>query len=143
MIFRMVHINVIGSSFQIRFTTEFRKYYSFYYSFSLFNTIMFCQVLSSVHVCYVTSTVSNSLQRYGPQPTSLLCPWDSPGINRLPHPPAWGLLDSEIKPTSPHISCIVRWVLYHQCHLESPLKSVLGIKWSCFLSAITERLVRI
>ena len=30
---------------------------------------------------YVCSVVSNSLQPYGPQPTRLLCPWDSTGKN--------------------------------------------------------------
>ena len=34
---------------------------------------------SDVPVCSVTSVVSNSLQLYGLQPTSLLCSWDSPG----------------------------------------------------------------
>ena len=35
----------------------------------------------SVCVCAVTSVVSNSWQRYGLQPSRLLCPWDSPGKN--------------------------------------------------------------
>ena len=34
-----------------------------------------------VHMCQVTSVVSDSLQVYGLQPTRLLCPWDSPGKN--------------------------------------------------------------
>ena len=35
----------------------------------------------SFHVCSVASVTSDSLQLYGLQPTSLLCPWDSPGKN--------------------------------------------------------------
>ena len=34
-----------------------------------------------VHVCSVTSVVSNILQPHGLQPTRLLCPWDFPGKN--------------------------------------------------------------
>ena len=34
-----------------------------------------------VHACKVTSVMSSSLWPYGPQPTRLLCPWDSPGKN--------------------------------------------------------------
>ena len=37
----------------------------------------------------------------------------------LPCPPPGDLPDPEIKPKS-HVSCIGRWVLYHQGHLESP-----------------------
>ena len=32
-----------------------------------------------MHVCTVSSVMSDSLQPYGLQPTRLLCPWDSPG----------------------------------------------------------------
>ena len=32
-----------------------------------------------VHACSVTSVTSNSLKHYGPYPTRLLCPRDSPG----------------------------------------------------------------
>ena len=32
-----------------------------------------------VCACLVTSVVSDSLQRHGPWPARLLCPWDSPG----------------------------------------------------------------
>ena len=34
-----------------------------------------------MHVCWVTPVMSNSFQLYGPYPTRLLCPWDSPGKN--------------------------------------------------------------
>ena len=34
------------------------------------------------HCCYyVASVVSNSVRPHRPQPTRLLCPWDSPGKN--------------------------------------------------------------
>ena len=35
----------------------------------------------SMHACYVTSVMSNSLGPYKLQSTRLLCPWDSPGKN--------------------------------------------------------------
>ena len=34
-----------------------------------------------MHACYVTSVMPDSLQSHRPQPTSLLCPWGSPGKN--------------------------------------------------------------
>ena len=34
-----------------------------------------------MRACLVASVVSGSLWCYGPQPTRLLCPWDSPGKN--------------------------------------------------------------
>ena len=34
-----------------------------------------------MYACSVASLGYNSLQRYGLQPTRLLCPWDSPGKN--------------------------------------------------------------
>ena len=36
-------------------------------------------ILKCVHVCQVTSVVSNSLQPYGLEPKRVLCPWDSLG----------------------------------------------------------------
>ena len=37
--------------------------------------------ISPLHMCYVTSVVSDSFQPHGQYPTRLLCPWDSPGKN--------------------------------------------------------------
>ena len=34
-----------------------------------------------MQACQVTSVISNSLLPYGPKPSRLLCPWDSPGKN--------------------------------------------------------------
>ena len=48
--------------------------------------------------------MSDSLQRYGLQPTRLLCPWDSPGKkywSGSPRPSSGDPLDPDIKPTSP------------------------------------------
>ena len=37
--------------------------------------------MCAMHAGYVVSVVSSSLQRYGLQPSRLLCPWESPGKN--------------------------------------------------------------
>ena len=34
-----------------------------------------------LHVCSVTTGLSDSVQQHGPWPTRLLCPWDCPGKN--------------------------------------------------------------
>ena len=61
-----------------------------------------------LHACVLScSVVSDSLQHYGLQPASLLCPWDSPGKNRflpgLPCPPPEDLPDPGIEPLSRHL----------------------------------------
>ena len=38
-------------------------------------------VCACVHVCYVASVMSDSLQPNGLEPARRLCPWDSPGMN--------------------------------------------------------------
>ena len=40
-----------------------------------------CLLIFNMRVCSVASVMSDSLPPYGPQPTRLLCPWDSPGKN--------------------------------------------------------------
>ena len=54
-----------------------------------------------VHVCSVTSVVSDSLWPYGLHPTKLLCPWDSLGKSGLPFPSRGDLPNPRIKPVSP------------------------------------------
>ena len=51
---------------------------------------------------------------HGVQPTRLLCPWDFPSKNTRA---GCHFLLQRIEPLS-HVSCIGRWVLYHQCHLD-------------------------
>ena len=72
--------------------------------------------------CYIASVISNSLQPYGLQPARFLCLWGFSNRDYwsgLPCPPLGDLLDSGLEPVF-HVSCNGRWVLYHQCHLESP-----------------------
>ena len=59
--------------------------------------------------------MSDSLQPHGLWPSSLLCPWDSPGKNAGV---GCYFLLQEIFPTRDQtqiscISCIGRWILYH------------------------------
>ena len=82
--------------------------------------------------CQVASIVSESLRHYGLQPTRLLCPCDSPKQkywSGLPLPSLGGLPDPGIKPTS-LMSSVGRWVLYHWCHLGSPINELLHVKCS-------------
>ena len=75
--------------------------------------------------------MSDSLQPYAP----FLCPWDSPGrilewvalpfSRDLPSPGTEFLIS--------YVSCIGRWILYHQCHLGSPLI------WYVFLGSSFKR----
>ena len=64
--------------------------------------------------------MSNSLRSHGPQPTRLLCPWDSPGKNTGV---GCQVLLQGIFPTQGshlHLLCLLHWqmVLYHQRPLE-------------------------
>ena len=70
-----------------------------------------CAVLSH-------STVSDSLQLHEPQPTRLLCPWNSPGKNTGVgcHALLRGIFPTQaLKPGLPHC----RWILYHLSHQGS------------------------
>ena len=49
-------------------------------SFIFINTIMNCTIKTCAYL-FGLSILSDSLQPLGLQPTSLLCPWDSPGKN--------------------------------------------------------------
>ena len=62
-------------------------------------------------------------QLYGPYPARLLCPWDSPGKNTGVgcHVLLQGSSQPRDQTHISHVSCIYRWVLYHQCHLGSPM----------------------
>ena len=80
-----------------------------------------------MHVCQVTSVVSNSVWPYGLQPARLLCPWDSSGQNtgvgtcsrlRVIFP-TWGS-------NSGLLHC--RWILYHLSHQGSPRTSISAFK---------------
>ena len=53
--------------------------------------------------CLVASFVSDSLRLYGPQPTRLLCPWDSPGKSTGVGSHA---CHQEISTLQTHVSCI-------------------------------------
>ena len=57
------------------------------------------------------------------QPARLLCPWDSVGKNTGVGCRAHlqGLFQSRDQTCVSYISCIGRWVLYHQHHLESQI----------------------
>ena len=72
---------------------------------------MCCAVLSH-------SVVSNSLQRYGLQPTRFLCPWNFPGQNTGVgrHSPLQGIFPTQgLNPGLPHC----RRILYHLSHQGS------------------------
>ena len=65
--------------------------------------------------------VSDSLRPCGLRSPSLLCSWHSPGNNTGVgcHFLLWGIpLTRDLNCVS-FISCIGRWVLYHECHLGS------------------------
>ena len=54
-------------------------------------------------LCYVASVVNNSLRPYEPQPTQLLCTWDSPRKNTgvgYPCPSSGDISDPGIEPKS-------------------------------------------
>ena len=69
--------------------------------------------------------MSNSLRPYGLEPTRLLCPSDSPGKNTGVgcHALLQGIFPTQ--GSNPgnisQVSCTGRQVLYHQCHLGSPI----------------------
>ena len=90
-------------------STDFARIYPCYLSNYL--SLLWCVCMLS---CFSHDQL---LQPYGPQPTGLFCPWDSPGKNT-------GLgfhaLLQGIFPTQAsnrhllHLSCIGRWVLYQR-----------------------------
>ena len=88
-------------------------------------------------VYQVASVVSDSL-RYGLSPTSLLCPWDSPGKNTwsdLPFPSPENLPDPGIEPMCQCISCIGKWILYCWATREAPnhsYKWLLHVRDPCY-----------
>ena len=86
--------------------------------------------------CVSGSVVSDSLPRYGQQPTRLLCPWDSPGKNTGvgSHSLLQGIFPTQGSNAGlPHF-----WqILYHlshqgslQCKIKSFLKKKLVLQWS-------------
>ena len=72
-------------------------------------------------MCAVTSVMSNSLRPLGLQPTTFLCPWDTPGKNTGVgyHAFFQGIFPTQGSNPNLSVSCFGKWVLYHQCHLES------------------------
>ena len=79
-------------------------------------------VCPCVCVC-AHSVVFNFLQPYGSQPIRLLCPCDSPSKNTGAgcHALLQGIFPTQgLNPHLLHLSCIGRWVLYHQHHLGNP-----------------------
>ena len=70
----------------------------------------------------VVLVVSDSLRPYGPQPARLLCPWDSPGKNTGVDYHA--LLQGIFPTQGYYLSCVGRWVLYHQHQFSN-----MGIPW--------------
>ena len=46
----------------------------------------------------------------------------------LPCPPPVHLPDAGIEPTSLYVSCIGRWVLYHEHHLGNPINSTVALR---------------
>ena len=77
-------------------------------------SVMQCMQVASVVSASVTlSTVAHRL----------LCLWEFPGKSELPFLFPGDCPDSEIKAVS-CISCIGRQVLYHYCHLGSPINFV-------------------
>ena len=65
--------------------------------------------------------MSDSLQPHELQPVRLVCPWDSPGKNTGVgcHALLQGILPSQGLNPHLYVSCIGRWVLYHQRHRGS------------------------
>ena len=74
--------------------------------------------------CLVVLIVSDSVWFYALQPTSLLCPWDSPGKNTRGgcHALLWGSASQPrgwtVSPVSP---CIAKWVLFYSATWEAHL----------------------
>ena len=75
-----------------------------------------------VCVSAIPSVMSDSLQPFGLQPTRLLCPWDSPTriLQWVAKPTSRGSSQLRNRTQVSYVSCIGRWVLYHQRHLGSP-----------------------
>ena len=84
------------------------------------NIMLFLCAYVYVHACAEPLLPSQTLRHCGLQPARPLCPWDSPGKNTAVgcRASTRDLPDPGVKPTS-HVSCIGRWVLYHQHHLRS------------------------
>ena len=72
-----------------------------------------------VSLCVICTIVSNSLQPHGLQPTSLLCPWNSPGKNTGvgSHSLLQGIFLTQGS-NSGLLHC--RQILYHLSHLGTP-----------------------
>ena len=73
-----------------------------------------------MRACSVASVLTDSLRRYGLQPTRVLCPWDSPGktLERVAISSSRGSSQPRGRTSVSYFSC--RWVLYHQHHRRSP-----------------------
>ena len=81
-----------------------------------------------IYVCQVASVMSDSLQIHGPEPTRLLCPWDSPGKNTGVggHAFLQGIFPTQ--GLNLHLLSLLHWQVvfffffffYHYCHLGIP-----------------------
>ena len=86
-----------------------------------------------------------TLRPHGLQPARLLCPWDSPGKTT-----GWVAMSFSRGSCQPrdrtrvfYVSCIGRQVLYHQCHLGSPIRTLTRPYVHGFLSLLFLRFSRV
>ena len=80
----------------------------------------------------VTSVVSNSLWPYGPWPSRLLCPWDSPGKNTgMGHHFPFQRI-SPTQGSNPHLLCLLHWQVA-SLPLAPPGKPWKRGQWSIFI----------
>ena len=94
-------------------------------------------------LCWVAFVVSESLQPHGPQPTRLLCQWDSPGKNAGV---GCHFLLQGIFPTQGSKPCLVhrlhcRWILYHWATREAPWLSTCKLRycyWDGWMASPTQ-----
>ena len=73
-------------------------------------------------ICHDVMGPAAMILLFGLQPTRLHCPWDSPGKNIGVGCRALlqGIFLTQGSNLHLYVSCIVRQILYHQCHLGNP-----------------------
>ena len=70
--------------------------------------------LAPLPACAKLLWLCSTVQSCGPQPTGLLCPWNSPGKNTgVGVPSSRGLPNPVIEPKSLTFTCTGKQVLYH------------------------------
>ena len=109
-----------AASYYVTVALNHNQKVSFFNQFNLKNTQWSREVQERgdicIYICSVASIMSDSLRPQGWEPARFLCPWDSPGNNTgmVAMPSSRGISQPRDQARVSYVSCIGRWVLYHQ-----------------------------